>query len=279
MVSFCSMIKFRFRKKEELYFFLKKILGFAPSNLDFYREALMHKSLSVRDEDGKIVNNERLEFLGDAIIEAVVSDIVYRRFNRAHEGFLTTTRSKMVQRSALNNLAAKIGLDELVRFTRRTEAHNSYIGGNAFEALVGAVYLDKGYKRSFGFIKHLIDEGFINPESTAKKEQNFKSRLLEYCQKNKLEAEFVSFENAEALNTNEPLFTSYVFVEDCSIGLGQGFSKKESHQKAARNAVEKIRRSTHLKTDLQLYRLQRLVTADVLISLSSTLQLMDGTED
>ena len=278
MVSFWSMIKFRFRKKEELYLSLRKILGFYPNHLYLYKQAMVHKSLGIKGEDGKEINNERLEFLGDAIIEAVVSDMVFHRFSKAREGFLTTTRSKLVQRSTLNSLSRKIGLDDLVRFTRRSDTHNSYIGGNAFEALVGAIYLDQGYKRSFWFINRLIDQGFINPETTAKKEQNFKSHLLEFCQKFKLQAEFLCVENTDVSADEQPPFFSKVVVEDNAIGFGEGYSKKESHQKAARNAVEKLRHSAHLKNDLILFRFQRQVISDVL-SVFPVMLKEDGTED
>ena len=120
------------------------MLGFYPKNISIYEQALLHKSSSVKSEQGRLLNNERLEFLGDAILDAVVADIVYKKFEGKREGFLTNTRSKIVQRETLNRLATEIGLDKLIKYSARQSSHNSYMCGNAFEALVGAIYLDRG---------------------------------------------------------------------------------------------------------------------------------------
>jgi ribonuclease III len=137
-------IKLPFRKEKELYSSLYAILGFYPRNISYYKLALMHKSIMRRNAKGKPVNNERLEFLGDAILDAIVGDIVYQHFPGKREGFLTNTRSKLVQRDTLNKLANELGISKLILSNGRSSSHNSYMGGNAFEALVGAVYLDRG---------------------------------------------------------------------------------------------------------------------------------------
>ena len=266
MVSFWPLVKFRFHKKEELYLSLHALLGFKPHDIDLYKLALIHKSVSVRDQEGKMVNNERLEFLGDAVLEAVMSDLVFRRFSKAREGFLTTTRSKLVQRSSLNRLSSQIGLNNMVHYSLHTESHNSDIGGNAFEALIGAIYLDRGYKRSVWFINRLIRHGYINPEGIAKKEENFKSLLLEWCQKYKFQIEFHTVEEENTM-FQQPVFFSSILVEGNKLGCGEGYSKKESHQKAARNTVEKIRHSEDLKINLEKDRLVRLVITENLSSL------------
>ena len=139
MELFQNILKFLFpQRKEELYFPLKRILTFSPRNLELYKQALLHKSMFQMDEAGNEINNERLEFLGDAIIEAVVSNYLFRKYRKEQEGFLTTMRSKMVRRSTLGKLSKDIGLDKLVKASVSAESHNSYIGGNAFEAWVGA---------------------------------------------------------------------------------------------------------------------------------------------
>ncbi len=264
MKSFWYMIKFFFHRKEELYLSLKNILGFYPNNINYYKLALIHKSTGERDKNGKVINNERLEYLGDAIIEAVVSDILYRKFQLAGEGFLTTTRSKLVQRKTLNALSSKIGLDKLVQYTQFSESHHFHIGGNAFEALVGAIYLDQGYQRSFGFIQHLIDTGYIKLDVAAKKELNFKSALLEWCQKNKMDARFETKEIENTEIASEPAFYTEAIVEDKVIGKGKGYSKKESHQKAANRSMELLRHAPELRLALERRKMTRMSILDTL---------------
>ena len=137
-------IKLPFRKEKELYLSLYHIIGVLPHNLSLYKTALLHKSVARRNDKGKPVNNERLEFLGDAILDAIVGDIVFEHFPGKREGFLTNTRSKIVQRETLNKLANDLGITRLILSSGHSQSHNSYLGGNAFEALVGALYLDHG---------------------------------------------------------------------------------------------------------------------------------------
>ena len=125
-------IKLSFRKEKELYRAFRKMMGFYPHNISLYQEALMHKSMLAHAKSGTPLNNERLEFLGDAVLSAVVGEIVYHHFPRKREGFLTNTRSKIVQRESLGKLAAEIGLDKLIRCNEHNQMHNSYLAGNAF---------------------------------------------------------------------------------------------------------------------------------------------------
>ena len=162
-------IKLPFRKEKELYSSLYDILGFYPRNIEYYKLALMHKSIMHRGANGKPVNNERLEFLGDAILDAVVGDIVYRRFPGKREGFLTNTRSKLVQRETLNRLAREMGVCRLILSSGSASSHNNYMGGNAFEALVGAIYLDRGYAGCMQFMERRIINSMINIEKVAYK--------------------------------------------------------------------------------------------------------------
>lgn len=234
--------RFFFRKDRELISSLYEILGFYPHQLDLYRIALSHKSVAFRkEENSRPMNNERLEFLGDAVLEAVVSDIVFHRYGRKREGFLTNTRSKIVQRASLNKLAGELGLEKLIRVNANARAHNSYIGGNAFEALVGAVYLDRGYKYCQWFVGKRIIGRLLDIDRVARKEVNFKSKLLEWSQKNRLQAEF-TLENTEHVDSNNPVFRSVVFIEGLKAGEGTGYSKKESQQQAAKEALARLRR-------------------------------------
>ena len=238
MINFIDKLKLPFRKDKELFSSLYSILGFYPRDIAIYKQALSHSSNALQTESGKRLNNERLEFLGDAIIEAVTSDIVYRHFDKKREGFLTTTRSKLVQRDTLNKMAQEVGLDKLVRTGGHQSGHNSYIGGNAFEAIVGAVYLDRGYKYCMWFLKSRIIAAHLNLNDVAKKEVNFKSKLLEWAQRNRLEIEFISNAPGKGAATSEtPTFLATVMIENVECGKGNGFSKKESHQNAARETL------------------------------------------
>ena len=238
MINFIDKLKLPFRKDKELFSSLYSILGFYPRDIAIYKQALSHSSNALQTESCKRLNNERLEFLGDAIIEAVTSDIVYRHFDKKREGFLTTTRSKLVQRDTLNKMAQEVGLDKLVRTGGHQSGHNSYIGGNAFEAIVGAVYLDRGYKYCMWFLKSRIIAAHLNLNDVAKKEVNFKSKLLEWAQRNRLGIEFISNDPGKGAATSEtPTFLATVMIENVECGKGNGFSKKESHQNAARETL------------------------------------------
>ena len=236
-----EMIKLPFRKEKELYSSFYKILGFYPSHIQYYEQALHHKSSSIRREGSKI-NNERLEFLGDAILDAVVGDIVFRHFAGKHEGFLTNTRSKIVQRESLNKLAIEIGLDKLIISSAHSSTHNNYMYGNAFEALVGAVYLDKGYSYCMRFIGQRIMTRLINIDTVAYKEVNFKSKLIEWGQKRRVNVIFDLVEEGKE-GDSSPVFVSQVSIEGVTCCTGKGYSKKESQQQAAKDTLTLLKKS------------------------------------
>ncbi|MBM6881516.1 ribonuclease III [Bacteroides caecigallinarum] len=218
------------------------MLGFYPHNIEIYQQALLHKSSSVKTQ-GRLVNNERLEFLGDAILDAVVADIVYKKFEGKREGFLTNTRSKIVQRETLNNIAIKIGLDKLIKYSSKQSSHNSYMSGNAFEALVGAIYLDRGYKACMKFMEERIIGQYINLDKISRKEVNFKSKLIEWSQKNKFEIEFRLI--GQSLDESQnPVFETQILVENIAGGSGKGYSKKESQQEAAHTTMTMIKKDS-----------------------------------
>ena len=236
-------IKLPFRKEKELYLSLYNIIGVLPHNLSFYKTALLHKSVARRNDKGKPVNNERLEFLGDAILDAIVGDIVYEHFPGKREGFLTNTRSKIVQRETLNKLANDLGITRLILSSGHSQSHNSYLGGNAFEALVGALYLDHGYTACMKFMKKQILGELINLDKVAYKEVNFKSKLIEWTQKHKICLEFkpLSFGKDKE---GSPTFSFQVVLEGIACGEGSGYSKKESQQEAAKVTLQYIRKNT-----------------------------------
>ena len=234
-------MKLPFRKEKELYSSLYDILGFFPHDINLYKQALMHRSMARRNDKGRPVNNERLEFLGDAILDAIVGDIVFRHFEGKREGFLTSTRSKIVQRDTLNRLANEIGVSKLIVSNGHMSSHNSYMEGNAFEALVGAIYLDRGYQACMHFMQERILSHVINIDKVAYKEINFKSKLIEWCQKNKVKLRFDLVEQRRD-NSNSPVFVYKAVIEGIEGGRGEGYSKKESQQVASKAALQSLRR-------------------------------------
>ena len=234
-------IKLPFRKEKELYVALYNIIGFYPRDISLYKLALMHKSMYKRNAKGKPVNNERLEFLGDAVLDAAVGDIVYRHFPGKREGFLTNTRSKLVQRETLGRLAQEMGITQLILSSGRSMSHNSYMGGNAFEALVGALYLDRGYDACMQFLQKRILNQMINIDKVAYKEVNFKSKLIEWAQKNRVRLDFRLVEQHKD-NNGSPVFTYMVEMEGVDGCDATGYSKKESQQMASKRTLEKLRK-------------------------------------
>ena len=234
-------IKLPFRKEKELFSALFAILGFYPHNIEYYKQALMHKSIRKRNDKGKPLNNERLEFLGDAILDAVVGDVVYRHYEGKREGFLTNTRSKLVSRDTLGKVASEMGLGGLLLSAGHSTSHNSYVEGNALEALVGAIYLDRGYDACMWFWEHRILGKYINIDKVAFKEVNFKSKLLEWSQKNRVRMEFQMLKQKKDDNGN-PIFSFQVKLENVDGEQGTGFSKKEAQQQAAKETLQRLKR-------------------------------------
>ena len=234
-------IKLPFRKEKELFSSLYDILGFYPHNIEYYKQALMHKSIRKRNEKGKPLNNERLEFLGDAMLDAAVGYIVYRHFEGKREGFLTNTRSKLVSRETLGKVANEMGLGNLLLSAGHSNSHNSYVEGNAFEALVGAIYLDRGYEACLWFFKEQVLGKYIDLDKVAFKEVNFKSKLLEWSQKNRVRLEYQMLKQKKDDN-GSPIFSFQVMLEGVAGEVGTGFSKKEAQQLASKDTLQRLRR-------------------------------------
>ena len=234
-------IKLPFRKEKELFSSLYGILGFYPRNIEYYKQALMHKSIKKRNDKGKPLNNERLEFLGDAILDAAVGYIVYRHYEGKREGFLTNTRSKLVSRDTLGKLAGEMGLGNLLVSASHSTSHNSYVEGNAFEALVGAIYLDRGYEACLQFFEKQILGKYIDIDKVAFKEVNFKSKLLEWSQKNRVRLEFKMLKQKTDEN-GSPIFSFQVMLEGVEGEKGSGYSKKEAQQQASKDTLQRLKR-------------------------------------
>ena len=226
--------------RKEFYLFLKDLLGFYPQNLKLYDLAFIHKSASTVDSQGNFVNNERLEFLGDAVLGSIIADFLYNRFPQEDEGFLTKTRSKLVNRSFLTNLTFEMGLHIFIDSKTTKNIDKSHIYGDALEALIGAIYLDKDYKAAKFFVTKKLLSQFVNLNEVEQSDSNYKSQLIEWSQKNKKE---INFETTEELNGNykQPKFKAVVKIGKKQVGKGTGSSKKEAHQKAAKEAFEKLK--------------------------------------
>jgi ribonuclease-3 len=215
-------------------------LGFYPDNIAFYQLAVRHRSMTPPTNHGHVLSNERLEFLGDAVLNSVVTDILFNRFESQREGFLTNTRSKIVKREFLNQLAKEIGLDKLVVKSRNMgNSINGNIYGNAFEALIGAIYLDYGYKKCKRFVEKRLFRSFVDLEKIVDDETNYKSRIIELCQKNHLPYEFI------LLNDTQKNANNHIFQVRLVIGVhieceATGNSKKEAHQNASLKAFQLI---------------------------------------
>jgi len=234
-------IKLPFRKEKELFSSLYGIMGFYPRRIEYYKMALMHKSIRKRNDKGKPLNNERLEFLGDAILDAAVGYIVYRHYEGKREGFLTNTRSKLVSRETLGKLASEMGLGNLLVSASHSTSHNSYVEGNAFEALVGAIYLDRGYEACLAFFEKQILGKYIDIDKVAFKEVNFKSKLLEWSQKNRVRLEFRMLKQKTDEN-GSPIFSFQVLLEGVDGEKGSGYSKKEAQQCASKETLQRLKR-------------------------------------
>ena len=238
--------------RKEPYLLFQKVLGFYPDKIEYYQLAVRHGSVSITTEEGRVLSNERLEFLGDAVLNSVVTDILYRRYENQREGFLTNTRSKLVKRDSLNQLALEIGLDKLILMTKHANANtNKNIYGNALEALMGAIYLDHGYKRCKTFVEKRLIQTFNNLDAIAEQEVNYKSKLIEWCQKHKLDYVFILVEET-ILEANRHHFVTRLVIEGKTICEASGSSKKESQQNVCKIADDIIKKDKKLYQTLRM---------------------------
>jgi len=219
---------------------LKNLLGFVPGNLSLYRLAFRHKSVAQSVKKGVKNSNERLEFLGDAVLGSVVAEVLFKLYPYKDEGFLTELRSKIVSRVNLNQLARKLGFDKLVEYDNRVIAstRQGSLLGDAFEALIGAVYLDKGYDFTKNFLINHIIKSHIDIHTLEQTETNFKSKLIEWCQRHGKDISFEQIDNHEGESNR--LFTVQVLVDGETVGLGKEFSKKNAEKLAAEKACEAL---------------------------------------
>lgn len=216
------------------------MLGFVPGNLSLYRLAFRHKSVATNVKKGVKNSNERLEFLGDAVLGSVVAEVLFKLYPFKDEGFLTELRSKIVNRANLNQLGRKLGFDKLVEYDSRmiNSGRQGSLFGDAFEALIGAVYLDKGYDFTRNFLINHIIKSHIDIHTLELTETNFKSKLIEWCQRHGKDIMFEHITNQDGENTK--LFTIAVNVDGEIVGTGKEFSKKHAEKLAAEKACESL---------------------------------------
>jgi ribonuclease-3 len=219
---------------------LKNLLGFVPGNLSLYRLAFRHKSVAQNVKKGVKNSNERLEFLGDAVLGSVVAEVLFKLYPYEDEGFLTELRSKIVNRVNLNQLARKLGFDQLIQYDNRmvnTTRQGSLLG-DAFEALVGAIYLDKGYDFTRNFLVNHIIKSHIDIHRLEQTETNFKSKLIEWCQRHGKDITFELIENKDG--ESNKLFTVQASIDGEIMGQGKEFNKKNAEKLAAERACEAL---------------------------------------
>jgi len=226
-------IRRNFGRNRLYYRIIDDMFGFIPNNIELYKLALVHKSASI-DIEGRSINNERLEFLGDAVIESVTSDYLFIEYPDYDEGKLTKLRSKLVSRQSLNAIACKLGLDRHIICCRSINATQKHIFGDAFEAMMGAIYLDQGYNFANRLLINQIYSKNLSLEEVDETETDFKSRLIEWGQK--------SHHTVLCRTKGTPTgagatrnFRCTVLIDNLEVGHGIGSSKKEAEQRAAQS--------------------------------------------
>ena len=225
--------------RKEFYSYIRKLTGHSPIKFKLYDIAFIHKSASYVDKMGNVVNNERLEYLGDAVLGTIVAEYLYNRFPFKDEGFLTQLRSRVVNRSFLTQLTFKMKLNRYVISNANSVSESSHLYGDLLEAFIGAIYLDCGYAVTKQFVIKKIFNQHVDIQEMERNDNNFKSQLIEWGQKMKQEVEFKTVNNPDTGSEKMP-FISEACIDGKVMGKGEGFSKKEAQQNAAQQALEKL---------------------------------------
>jgi ribonuclease-3 len=226
--------------KQEFSSRLKKILGFRPGNLRLYEIAFIHRSASFTLPNGKRVNNERLEYLGDAVLDAILSDFLFEKFPDANEGFLTKIRSRIVNRDVLNQLALSMGINDILISNVSSVHPTKNLYGDAFEALIGSVFLDKGFKRTKKlFLKNVLNK-YLDLNVIVNTDTDYKSLVFEWVQKHKSNLIFTYNEEYD-FNLKKSVFSTTLFIDKEELGEGHGSSKKEAEQEASSQAWKRLK--------------------------------------
>jgi ribonuclease III len=232
-----NAVFFLFHKDREFYFNLIRIIGFLPSHVSLYRTAFTHKSASRTLSNGNKINNERLEYLGDAVLGAIVAEFLFRKYDGHDEGFMTKLRARIVKRKQLDATAIKMGIPMMTSSVSHPENAAKHLYGNVLEALIGAIYLDRGFKKAKRFFKKKMVQKHIDLSRLAEKDSDYKSQIIEWAQKNKHE---IVFESNEEGKDKIPHFISKLMHKGELLGTGRGQSKKDAEQQAAKIALKGI---------------------------------------
>lgn len=235
MRRFIKRILTKSSAEKQLLLQLEHLLGFTPGNIAYYQLAFMHRSKPEEDHD----SNERLEFLGDAILGAIVAEYLFKKYPYQPEGYLTELRSRIVRRETMNNVALRMGLNKMVQYNQNDRSlSRSHIFGNALEALIGAVYLDKGFIKTRKFILNQIIRAYIDLDTMESTDTNYKNQLLSWAQRNNRVLTFETL--GESMDSTRKLFTVGVMLDGALVAEGTGYNKKEAGQVAAQKALEKV---------------------------------------
>ncbi len=233
-MSILRIKDFFYKRKDPFYSQIKSLLKFSPNSLEYYKRAFIHRSLNRRDINGIAINYERLEFLGDSIVSSIISSYLFKNIPDGSEGYLTQMRSKIVSRNHLNELGAELNLISFVQSNIADENHGENIHGNLFEALIGAIFLDKGYPYCKKFIFQNVIDPHVDLERLKNKIISYKSLFIEWCQKNKKDYVYNTFED----NGNESIkhFAVKLSVDEKIIAKARDTSKKKAEEKASKRA-------------------------------------------
>jgi len=234
-----NLVIYLFRSDRNYLLNLIRILGFLPAHTFFYRAAFTHKSVVLHDKLGEKVDNERLEYLGDAVLGAVVAEYLFSNFPHQDEGFMTKVRARIVKRKHLNATAIKMGIPMMITHQSHPANTSKHVYGNALEALIGAIYLDRGFNKARRFIRKRMMKRHMDLIKLTRKDSDYKSQVIEWAQKHKQE---ITFETQEEHKKSDPLprFLATVKWKNDQIGTGRGGSKKEAEQLAAKEALKVI---------------------------------------
>lgn len=223
------------KEDQKLLTAIRTITGFTPSNLSLYKLATLHTSRA-KQTNGFRESNERLEYLGDAILGAAVADYLFKKYPFKDEGFLTEIRSRIVNRESLNLLARKLGINHIVQFDQKNVQLQQVVLGNTLEAIVGAIYLDKGYLRCKKFVIDKLIQPHFDLDVVIQTNVNYKSKIIEWTQRNSKAVRFDMVEARKSKNQKE--FSIQIFIDEQPYGTGYGFTKKKAEQDAAMKTCE-----------------------------------------
>ena len=229
-----NILNSRSKDNEDFFMSISKILGFKPKNLKFYQTAFTHRSMNIKDSKGQAINYERLEFLGDAMLSSVIAHHLYIEVPSGDEGYLTKMRSKIVSREHLNELGRELKLIKLVESKIPKGQFGDNIHGNIFEALVGAIFLDRGYKYCEKFIYKRVIIPHVDIETLEGKVISYKSLLIEWCQKEKKNFNYDVYEDTG--NDDIRHFSVKLSIDKKVISKARATSKKKAEEKASKRA-------------------------------------------